>query len=69
MPGRPYTTTIDGNIEPVKEMILDNRRISIQKVTDDFGITDGIRLILSNFYGCFRHEMCGNKECFKIAKF
>ena len=23
----------------------------------------------SNFYGCFRHELCGNKDCSKIVKF
>ena len=36
-PGRPSTSTIDENIEAVKKMILDNRRITIREVADDVG--------------------------------
>ena len=46
--------------EAVKKVILDNRRIPIRDVAADVGI---------NFYGCFRQEMCGSKDCSKIAKF
>ena len=28
-----------------------------------------VRLMSSNFYGCFSYETCGREECFKIAKF
>ena len=38
-PGRPSTSTTDENIEAVKKMILDNRRITIREVADDVGIS------------------------------
>ena len=37
-PERPSTSTTDENIEAVKKMILDNRRIIIREVADDVGI-------------------------------
>ena len=38
-PGRPSTSIIDENIEAVKNIILDNRRITITEVADnDVGI-------------------------------
>ena len=40
-PGRPSTSTIDENIEAVKKMILDNRRITIREVADDVRISFG----------------------------
>ena len=41
-PGRPRTSTIYENIEAVKIMILDNRRITIKEVAaDDVGISFG----------------------------
>ena len=40
--GRPSTSTIDENIKAVKNMILDNRRITIRELTDDLGISFGI---------------------------
>ena len=39
--GRPSTSTTDENIEAVKKMIVDNRRIIIRMVTDDVGISLG----------------------------
>ena len=39
--GRPSTLTTDKNIEAVKKMILDNRRISIREFADDVGISFG----------------------------
>ena len=42
-PGRLSTSTTDENIEAVKTMILDKRRISIREVADDVGITFGSR--------------------------
>ena len=56
-PGRPSTSTTDENIEAGKKMILDNCRITI------------VRLMLRNFYGCFRHESLDSEDCSKIAKF
>ena len=40
-PGRPSTSITDENIEAVKKIILDNRRIAIREVTDDDGISFG----------------------------
>lgn len=40
-PGRPSTSKTDENIEAVKKMILDNRRITIREVADDVGISFG----------------------------
>ena len=65
-PVRPSTSTTDENIEAIKKMILDNRRITIREVADDVGKI--VRLMTSNFYGCFRHETCGSEDCSKIAK-
>ena len=38
---RPSTSTTDENIEAVKKMILDNRRITIREVVKDVGISFG----------------------------
>ena len=38
---RPSMSTIDENIETVKNIILDNRRITIREVADDIGISFG----------------------------
>ena len=38
---RPSTSTTDENIEAVKKMISDNRRITIREVADDIGISFG----------------------------
>ena len=38
-PGLPRTSTTNENIEAVKKMILDNRRITIGEVADDVGIS------------------------------
>ena len=40
-PGRPSTSTTNENIEAVKKMILDNRRITISEVANDGGISFG----------------------------
>ena len=56
--GRPITPTIDEIIEIVKEMILDNRRITIREVADD-----GWHIAR------FRHETYDSEDCFKIAEF
>ena len=37
-PGSTSTSTTDENIEAVKEMILNNRRITIREVADDVGV-------------------------------
>ena len=58
-PGRPSMSTTDGNIEAVKKMILNNRRITIREVAVD----------VVTVFSCFKHEKCNNEDCFKIAKF
>ena len=41
-PGRPSTSTTDENIEAAKEMILENRRITIEReIADDVGLLFG----------------------------
>ena len=47
-PGRPSTSTTDENLEKVKEMVMNDRRITIREVADDVGISIG---------SC--HEICG----------
>ena len=41
-PGRSSTSTTDENVKAVKKMILDSRRITIQEVADDVGISFGL---------------------------
>ena len=38
-PGRPSMLTTDENIEAVKKMILNSRRITIREVADDVAIS------------------------------
>ena len=40
-PGRASSSTTDKNIETVKKMILDHRRITIKEIADDLGISFG----------------------------
>lgn len=40
-PGRPSTSTTDDNVEQVKEIILENRRIPVGEVADKVGILFG----------------------------
>lgn len=40
-PGRPSTSTTDANVKEVKEMVLNNRRITIREVAEDVGISVG----------------------------
>ena len=49
-PGRPNTSTTDVTVEKVKEMVMNDRRITIRQVADDIGISIG---------SC--HEICGKK--------
>ena len=37
-PGRPSTSQTDENVEKVKEMIMNDRRITIRELADDVGI-------------------------------
>ena len=41
-PDIPSTSTTDENIEAVKKMILDNRRITVREVADAVGISFGL---------------------------
>ena len=40
-PGRSRTSTTDENIESLRKLILDNRRINCREVADDIGISFG----------------------------
>ena len=40
-PRRPSTSTTDENVEKVKEIVMNDRRITIREVTDDVGISIG----------------------------
>ena len=62
-PGRPSTSTTDENIEAVKKMILDNRRITIREVADDVGISFG------SCQAIFTGVLCMKRAAASIAKF
>ena len=54
-PGRPSTSTTDKNVEKVKEMVMNDRRITIREVADDVGISIGsYHEFFSNFLGMKR---------------
>ena len=54
-PGRPSTSTTDENVEKVKEMVMNDRRITIREVADDGGISIGsCHEFLSNVLGMTR---------------
>ena len=54
-PGRPSTSTTDENVGKVKEMVMNDRRITIREVADDVGISIGSRHgIFSNVLGMKR---------------
>ena len=59
-PARSSPSTTYENIETVKKMILGNRQIRGWDI---------VWLMSSNYYGCFRHELCGSEDYSKIAKF
>ena len=39
--GRPSTSTTDENVEAVKKIVLENRRITIREVSEDVGMSVG----------------------------
>ena len=54
-PGRLSTSTTDENVEKVKEMVMNDRRIVIREVADDVGISIGsCHYIFSNVLGMKR---------------
>ena len=54
-PERPSTSTTDENVEKVKEMVMNDRRITIREVADDVGISIGsCHTIFSNVLGMKR---------------
>ena len=54
-PERPSTSTTDENVEKVKEMVMNDRRITIREVADDVGISIGsCHEIFSNVLGMKR---------------
>ena len=50
------------NIEAVKKMIWDNRRVIIREGADDVGISFGLCQAIFT-------DVLGSKDCSKIAKF
>ena len=63
-PGRPSISTTDENIEALKKMILNNRRITIREVDDDVGISFGsCQVIFTDFFFGMKRATA------KIAKF
>ena len=62
LPSRQSTSTADENIETVKKMIVNNRRITTREVADDVGISFGS--CQCNFCRCFRHETCNSEDYF-----
>ena len=54
-PGRPSTSKTDENVEKVKEMVMNDRRITIREVADDVSISIGsYHEIFSNVLGMKR---------------
>ena len=54
-PGRPSTSTTDENVKKVKEMVMNDCRITIREVADDVGISIGsCHEIFSNVLGMKR---------------
>lgn len=54
-PGRPVSTRTDENIEKVKDLVLSNRRLTIDEMVEDLGISHGtIHSILSEDLGMKR---------------
>ena len=54
-PGRPGTSTTDENVEKMKEMVMNDHRITIREVADDVGISIGsFHEIFSNVLGMKR---------------
>ena len=54
-PGRPITSTTDENLEKVKEMVMNDRLITIREVADDVSISIGsCNEIFSNVLGMKR---------------
>ena len=54
-PGRPSMSATDKNIEAVKKIISDNRRITIREVADHVGT--------------LKHETSFSEDCSKITKY
>ena len=67
-PSRPGTSTTDENIEVVKEMILDNRRITIREIADDVGISFVSSQTIFTDSSCLKHKF-DSEVCSKIFKF
>ena len=54
-PERPSTSTTDENVEKVKEMVMNDRQITIREVADNVGISIGsCHEIFSNVLGMKR---------------
>ena len=54
-PGRPSTSTTNENTQAVKKIVMENRRINIRKISEDFGILVGsFHAIFSDILGLKR---------------
>jgi len=64
-PGRPSASTTNGNVEKLKVIVTNDRRI--RKLADDVGVSIGSgREIVSDVLGI---ETRGRKVCSKIVEF
>ena len=68
-PERPSTSTTDENAEKVKEMVINDRRITIREVADDVGILIGsCHEIFSNVLGMKRVAATLFQNCWILNK-
>ncbi|CAK9816524.1 Protein GVQW3 [Anthophora quadrimaculata] len=55
--GRPSTSVTDGNIEKVKKIVFENRRVSIREIAADIGVSFGsVQSIMHDTLGMRRVE-------------
>lgn len=66
MLGRSSKLTTDGNEEKVKEIIMNDGRITIREVADDVGVSTRM---LWNFFDFFGYETRSSKIFYKIVEF
>ena len=54
-PGRPSMSSTEVNIAKVKEMVTENRHLSLREITAELSVShESIRTILNDFFGMKR---------------